>query len=208
MRGWANVPVGSQMESNAMKITTPSHRSTIAGRSGFGKSPRVLLKPRLAAPEMKFPGFENSFLQVSPSKSPSRNSRLGRHGRETLGMRSPRRADVGRTSTPKKDKARPAVFSPVKVPPLSFEPSVPVNDDLMPIDDAIQDFDIEMREVELQKDIVEKNGLDPEFEDLQSIDDSECPVQIGGDTPLNEHFVGIDWLDEVRVHFKELKTQT
>lgn len=148
--------------------------------------------------EAKFSGFENTFLQSSPTKSPSR-----RRGTKNT-------QEGSSVDTPSKNGAREArnrrtneLFSPVRAPPASLCKEPKEMSISLPADDTIQEFDVYM-------DVggsspsrrLRENGI----ESSPALDRADFSSILGSylveETEENsnsepEAFEGIDWLDEV-----------
>jgi hypothetical protein len=133
--------------------------------------------------DLRFPGFQNSFAQSSPKRSPSKTARsnLQRKGKEKEDF---------------VDLVASVTFSPSKGPPRTF-----VFDD-SGMDDSIQDYDAEMtfgdgsprrRSARLgaTKSIPEAPHTPPISGVELSPDYEDAPVVI------EDSYKGVDWREEV-----------
>lgn len=183
MRAWNATASGSQgITSTPMKT-----RHNVAERS---RSPQKRI-PGSVAPKLNFPGFENSFMQSTPVKSPTsaRTRRPSGLGMDVEG--TPRRQSQAGPSRQRDD-----VFSPSKRSPSKREAAI---GRLPPKDDFIQDFDMEMPHSTPQR---ARRASSPamDFGDMSSVLGSDVNDMIldsdKGDLE-DDHYEGLDFREEV-----------
>ena len=161
---------------------------------------RIGTKLRPSAPEMKFPGFENSFVQSSPLSSPTRPRKLSATTRNAS-ARTPTKSERAKASNSTPTRAKNGALSPVKLPSLNLKPQANPDFDELQGDDYIQDFDIDMGANDGSprsrcKSLTDSSpttdrGLDS-VGDLGFSDDIDRDVGADGDV-----FEGINWGEEV-----------
>ncbi|KAH8119396.1 hypothetical protein DFH11DRAFT_1564797 [Phellopilus nigrolimitatus] len=195
MRGWTSPNPAGLIKDSTLE-ETPSRQRIRFETYDQEKSPRNAAKTRLAGPDLKFTGFENSFLQSSPVKSPSRL----RHSAANLpAIYTPRKKARGKG----KEAMASGVFSPVRMPPLTLRPNTGHDRDRSFIDDSIQDFNVDVEMGDGSPRIYSESvrdgsspGRDPG--DLSSVVDMELLDDPEGSTSLEaDNFDGIDWSEEL-----------
>ncbi|EJD02972.1 uncharacterized protein FOMMEDRAFT_168072 [Fomitiporia mediterranea MF3/22] len=198
MQDWTSSAAMGMGRSNLF-LHTPSRR----GATGSEKQNLNLLKAgatsRTANIDLKFPGFENSFLPSSPTRSPSRTRQSSVvPKRDTSVMRTPRKEGK------EKDKKRNGLISPVKPPALTVRSASEQAFDGLPIDDTIQDFDGDVAMSNSSPSRRSKPplrmGSSPNLgrSELDSVADLDFSDDIDREaSPEESIFIGIDWSEEL-----------
>ncbi|KAL5485216.1 hypothetical protein ACEPAI_7858 [Sanghuangporus weigelae] len=200
MREWNAIQTINPNKANLV-MNTPSMKGGVGENRGDGRV-RTGMKLRPSVPEMKFPGFENSFLPSSPSNSPTRPRHFTSTVRNDAGIRTPTKSDKGGATNPAPSRARNGVLSPVKLPSLTFKPPADTDFDRFQMDDCIQDFDVDIgpndgsprsrcKSVRTESSPTTDRGLDSAG-DLGFSDDMDMDMTMEGDT-----FEGINWTEEL-----------
>lgn len=192
MRNWSSGTQSGPSGWNSQSHT-PSKRRTSTER---GKSPKPLAKHRQVVPELKFPGFDNSFVPTSPVKSPTRRRSMP-SGLETSPLK-------GKGKVPARSQEPSNVlFSPVKMASQMINRSPKPREDEFPTDDNIQDFDLDL---DVSSNRQRRSGKDPgrgsspghDVPDSSSFMGSEFLEESEQEQmEIDQTFEGIDWRDEV-----------
>ncbi|KAL5523772.1 hypothetical protein ACEPAG_7945 [Sanghuangporus baumii] len=202
MREWNAIRTINPNKANLI-VNTPSMKGGVGENRGDGRV-RTGMKLRPSVPEMKFPGFENSFLRSSPSNSPTRPRHFTSTARNDAGVRTPTKSDKGRATDPAPSHARNGVLSPVKLPSLTFKPPADADFDKFQMDDCIQDFDVDIgpndgsprsrcKSVRTESSPTTDRGLDSAA-DLGFSDDMDMNMNMNME---EDTFEGINWSEEL-----------
>lgn len=159
------------------------------------------MRQQQAVGELKLPGFENSFVQSTPLKSPTRRRT------EPAIPETPSRSPLkGKGKAPAGGhEASNVMFSPVKMASQSFNRSPRNIGNTFPADDTIQDFDIDMdvsanRRRQSGKDFGRGSSPVHDIPDTSSIMGSETFGDLEQEQmDIDESFDGIDLREEVRI---------
>lgn len=182
MRSW-NSGIVNGLERSTSLLQTPS-RAPVARRKGQERQEHA------NAPDLRFPGFQNSFAQSSPLQSPSRPIRIGTQNKSNSNSNNSK----GKARSD--DTSRPILFSPSKGPPRTF-----VFDDSGG-DDTIQDYDADLApEIgdgsprRRSSRLLTKHG--PEIPETPSVNGIDLPLDFDDNHILAvDQFRGIDWMEE------------
>lgn len=144
-------------------------------------------------PKLNFPGFENSFMQSTPLKSPTsaRTRRPSGLGADTTFEGTPRRQSQAGPSRQKDD-----IFSPSKRSPSKRD--APIGR-LPPKDDFIQDFDMDIPHSTPQR-IRRASSPAMDFGDMSSVmgsDINEMAVDSEKGDLDDDNYEGLDFREEV-----------
>ncbi|KAL5507293.1 hypothetical protein ACEPAH_6749 [Sanghuangporus vaninii] len=200
MREWNAMRTANPNKANLI-MNTPSMKGGAGENRGDGRV-RTGMKLRPSVSGMKFPGFENSFLQSSPSNSPTRSRQFTSAVRNDAGVRTPTKSNRGKATDPAPSRARNGVLSPIKLPSLTFKPPADADFDKIQMDDCIQDFDVDIgpnddsprsrcKSVRTESSPTTDRGL-YSAGDLGFSDDMDMDTVMEGDI-----FEGINWSEEL-----------
>ena len=177
MKNW-NAGTVSGLERSNSVLQTPS-------RAPVTRRKKQEMQEQANASDLQFPGFQNSFAQSSPHRSPTKPLKSGTQGKAKNKEKS-------------QDGSSSILFSPSKGPPRAF-----VFDDIGG-DEPIQDYDAEAapepgdgsprrRTSRLQ---ATKHG--PDVPDTPSVNGVELPLDFDDNqVDVDDRFRGIDWKEEV-----------
>ncbi|KLO18422.1 hypothetical protein SCHPADRAFT_899814 [Schizopora paradoxa] len=183
MRAWTASATGSQgLTSTPMKARHgPAERSRSPSKRTQGS----------VAPKLNFPGFENSFMQSTPIKSPT-----SARTRKPSGLAM----DIDGTPRHQSSQAGPSrqrddVFSPSKRSPSKRDAA---SGRLPPKDDFIQDFDMEIPQATPQR-VRRASSPAMDFGDVSSVMGSDI-IDMAIDSEKgdldDDHFDGLDFREE------------
>ncbi|KAL5528440.1 hypothetical protein ACEPAF_7576 [Sanghuangporus sanghuang] len=200
MREWNATRTANPNKGNLI-MNTPSMKGG-AGENRGDSRVRTGVKLRPSVSEMKFPGFENSFLPSSPSNSPTRSRQFTSAVRNDAGVRTPTKSNKGKATDPAPSRARNGFLSPIKLPSLTFKPPADADFDKIQMDDCIQDFDVDIgpndgsprsrcKSVRTESSPTTDRGL-CSAADLGFSDDMDMDIVMEGDI-----FEGINWSEEL-----------
>lgn len=200
MRNWSSANANTAgLNRNNLAFDTPSRRGPdLVEKLG---PPRTATKSHPIIPELKFPGFENSFLPSSPVNSPSRSH----HNAANLNGSVARTPQKVNGKNPPLVRGKNVVLSPVKIPTLTLKlAGAQSGFDELAMDDSIQDFegDVEMNDGSpRRKSKSIKVGSSPFIgqDDMSSVVDFDLSDGPNREIQPEEIFEGIDWSDEVRL---------